>query len=777
MRQSPFSLVSACIPRSWLISMLLVGACVLPPSPLPAQRINTVGSWTAYPSHNYPKQLLKVGSLFYAITKGGMFTYDLVTKETRSYTTVDGLSQVDPTAMYYHEASGKFFLGFSDGMLNSFTDPDQGFNYIGDIQRSELYTAKAINKFLSIEDWLYIATEFGIVIYDVTKGETHATVSKVGNNPTGSAVKDLRRFGDSIYVAMGNYGIWRAWVDHPNITLPSAWSKVTGANGLGSGNCTLLATTSTTNYVQVGDTIYQRSVGATDWTPAPIPPQKWRSLQAWGDYLVLTYSTVMWIVKPDGQQEVVLARGHTLSGYVDAATIFIGDTVHGLSRYLGVFDSLESAYPEGPYTNDVSALAVGNREFYVAPKGRGGFSAPAGNTDGFWHFNPDKGWHRFDVEDELSRDSVWAEFARCTYHVPDSVCYMGSWNHGVIRLKSGKITDVWTPLNSNLNGGVGNSIRISGLAVDEDQNVWATGIVADYNLNVYSAADAAWYPYSIGGMYPVGLILDDWGNKWIINGGAGITVFNENGTLNQTNDDKIKFLTSEVGRGGLPTNSVNALVKDLRGQIWAGTLEGVAVFANPSAVFNSNFADASCPVIEGFCLLRDQKVICMAVDGANRKWIGTDNGLYLVNPQGNKLLAHYTIENSPLFSNTIMDLQIDQQTGEIFIGTGKGILSLMGDAIGGKEDSDSLYVFPNPVQFDYDGPIAITCSYKDVEVKITTVSGRLVRAITALGGQAVWDGNDAAGNRVTPGIYLAMVADKEGKYAGIAKFVVLDGNP
>jgi hypothetical protein len=387
-----------------------------------------------------------------------------------------------------------------------------------------------------------------------------------------------------------------------------------------------------------------------------------------------------------------------------------------------------------------------------------------------------KGWYRFDVDDELSRDSVWAEFARCAYQLEDSVCYMGSWNHGLIRLKAGKITHVWTPVNSSLNGGVGNSIRVSGIAVDPAKNVWATGILAAYNLNVLSSADSVWHPISIPGMYPIGLVIDDRGNKWINNQGMGITVFNENGTLDITSDDKIKNLTSEMGKGGLPTNTVNALAKDLRGQIWVGTLEGIAVFANPGTVFNPTFADASCPIIEGYCLLRDQKVNAIAVDGNNRKWIGTENGLYLVNPQGNKLLQHFTMENSPLFSNQVVEVQIDQQSGEIFIGTTKGTLSLMGEAIGGRENSDSLYVYPNPIQGDYDGPIAITSSFKDVEVKITTVSGRLVRAMNALGGQAIWDGNDSAGNRVSPGIYLAMVADKEGRHSGITQFVVLENN-
>ncbi|MBP6639524.1 MAG: hypothetical protein KAY96_00685 [Bacteroidia bacterium] len=742
-----------------------------------AQRIAPVNQWTAYTSHNSPKQIVKVGDEFYVISKGGLFTYNLITKKTRSFTSVEGMSQIDPTAIHYHAATGKFFVGFSDGMINTFTNPEDGFGFVSDIQRTELYPAKTINKMISIGDLLYIATEFGVVIYDIPKEETRATVTKVGGCPTGVPVRDIHVFGDSIFVAMGEHGAWRASYDHPNLTLPSAWNEVTGSNGLQPGHSNFLASTDSKDYLEIEDTLYHRNRGTSQWSAAPIPPQRWRYVKGWGDYLLLTYSTVIRIVAPGGQQSLVFARGNTQCGYVDSNLVMIGDTVTSLSKYLGVFDSLEAAYPPGPYNNKVTALAVGNQEFYVGPEGKGGSSAPAGNTDGFWHFNPNKGWHRFDVDDELSRDSVWAEFARGCYQLEDSVCYMGSWNHGVIRLQAGKITHVWTPMNSNLNNGVGNSIRISALAVDKSKNLWATGIVADFNLNVFSSEDSVWYPYSLGGTYPIGMVIDDWGSKWINNQGLGITVFNENGTLDVTTDDKVKRLTSEIGRGGLPTNTVYSMVKDLRGQIWVGTLEGVAVFANPSAVFNTTFPDASCPVIEGFCLLRDQRVNAIVVDGANRKWIGTDNGLYVVNPQGNRLVVHYTVDNSPLFSNQILELQIDQQTGEIFVGTSKGLLSLMGEAVGGMDNSDSLYVYPNPVAGDYDGPIAITSSYKDVEVKITTVSGRLVRALSALGGQAIWDGNDAAGNRVTPGVYLAMVADKEGKNSGIAKFVILERNP
>ncbi|HHG86267.1 MAG TPA: Por secretion system protein, partial [Bacteroidetes bacterium] len=272
----------------------------------------------------------------------------------------------------------------------------------------------------------------------------------------------------------------------------------------------------------------------------------------------------------------------------------------------------------------------------------------------------------------------------------------------------------------------------------------------------------------------VRITIDDFGNKWIIANGAGIAVYNENGTLDDASDDNFKRLNVVQGAGGLPNNSVYAITKDRKGLIWVGTLEGIAVYASPGSVFSDNFADASCPVIDGFCLLRDQRVSTIAVDGANRKWLGTNTGVYVVNPQGNRLLEHYTTENSPLFSDEIRDIQIDPSTGEIFIGTAKGLISLMGDATRGKETSKDLYVFPNPIPYDYDGTVAITCSVTDAEVRITNVAGQLVRALDALGGQAIWDFRDVAGRRLAPGIYLAMVTSSEGKNAGIAKFVVLE---
>jgi hypothetical protein len=44
-------------------------------------------------------------------------------------------------------------------------------------------------------------------------------------------------------------------------------------------------------------------------------------------------------------------------------------------------------------------------------------------------------------------------------------------------------------------------------------------------------------------------------------------------------------------------------------------------------------------------------------------------------------------------------------------------------------------------------------------VKITELNGRLVYQTRALGGQAVWDGRDYKGRKISSGIYLVLISN------------------
>ncbi len=741
-----------------------------------AQRPYPIGTWTSYLSYEYIKDILLDDNLFYFNTKGGFFTWDPSSMEVNTYSPVDGLSDVDASAMYIDTFSNTVFLGYGDGTINYFTKPFSTPRFLNDIQRTDLFTSKRINDFESRNGLLYIATEFGLVIFDIEKKETRTSVFKIGDNPSGTPVNDLMIVDDTIYLCLGNAGLYYTYIDQLNITLPFVWEKAdNGTNGMSPGEADHIAHIGSIVYAMVGDTCYTKYPGQ-NWIHGPMPHTHKSFFMAIDSQLYCDEGNYIRVQPLDTSQYLLLPDQKPTTAYIGSDYILWGNPSSTL-QWLVEDDSLVELGPDGPQVNIVTEIGVGKGQIYIAPRGQSGStSAPLNMPDGFFHYTRGKGWHNFNVEDELSRDSIYEDFARLHFNPEDSTCYLGSWGQGVLAVKNGKVLRNYTSQNSGLtasfNQGQGTETRVSGLDMDSDGNLWVTAILGDFNLNV-KTPEEEWHNYNLSNTFPVDIMVDDRGNKWVINNQLGLVVFNENGTLNNPADDQVKRLTTARGQGGLPNNTVNALAKDRNGNVWIGTLEGIAVFANPSRVFQDNFPDASCPVIDGFCLLRDQEVTTIAVDGNNRKWIGTTNGIYLVNPQGNRLLEHYTTYNSPLFTDEIRDITIDPETGEIFIGTSEGLLSFIGDAIQGKESSEELYVFPNPFYTDYDGWIAISCGVTDFQVRITTISGMLIRELEATGGQAVWDGLDIAGNKLRPGIYLAMVADVDGKNAGIAKFAVI----
>ena len=312
------------------------------------------------------------------------------------------------------------------------------------------------------------------------------------------------------------------------------------------------------------------------------------------------------------------------------------------------------------------------------------------------------------------------------------------------------------------------------MALDDQGNIWVTQILGDYLLNVLTP-DSQWYAFDpLPGTIPVGITTDGYGNKWIIDQDEGLVIFNDHYTPADRSDDQVRTLTSTFGNGGLPNNSVRCLAIDHDQQMWIGTTDGITILYDPSILWSNDFQDAACPIIDGYCLLRGQEVFDIAVDGANRKWIATNNGVYLINLDGTALLAHFTAENSPLMDNEVVAITIDQSTGEVFFGTNKGVISFMGNAIEGLEDAASLYVFPNPVPWDHDGPVMIKGMRQYSRVKIATVAGQVVRELDSFGGEVPWDGLDAFGRKVNPGIYVVMVADPDRQGAGIVKFAILE---
>jgi hypothetical protein len=332
-------------------------------------------------------------------------------------------------------------------------------------------------------------------------------------------------------------------------------------------------------------------------------------------------------------------------------------------------------------------------------------------------------------------------------------------------------------------GGPPGKVNIAGLAFDRDGNLWISNGYAT-NPIACRTKNGAWHTFNPGSVLNGNLLVSDIlaasnGYKWLLRPrGNGILVFNDGGTIGNTGDDQYKVLNNQPGSGGLPSNDVYSFAEDKDGHIWVGTNRGVAVFYTPNAIFGGGDFDAQQILIEQDgnvqILFETEAVTALAVDGANRKWVGTEtSGAYLVSADGRTQIHHFTAQNSPLPSNTITSIAIDGITGEVFFGTDRGILSYRSDATESAFENTCASVFPNPVRESYTGPVAITGLVRDSEVRITDMAGNLVYSTTSLGGQAVWPGTDLAGGRVATGVYLVFAVDRTGSYKCNTKVLVV----
>jgi hypothetical protein len=297
---------------------------------------------------------------------------------------------------------------------------------------------------------------------------------------------------------------------------------------------------------------------------------------------------------------------------------------------------------------------------------------------------------------------------------------------------------------------------------------------------VVKKADGGWqkfsFPYNVGEKSAGQIVIDDAGQKWMVAPrGIGVYVLNDNNTIDNKNDDEIRLLTTGAGNGNLPNNNVNTIAKDKNGKIWIGTSDGIGIMNCPESVTSSGGCDAELKIVKydlnAGLLFQRESVNAIAVDGANNKWIGTNNGVWLISDDAEKIIHRFNKDNSPLPSNDVRSIVIQPNSGEVFMATNEGLVSYRSEATEPKEDNSNMSIFPNPVPSNYEGNIAIKDLVENADVRITDVAGQLVYRTKAQGGQAVWNGKNYLGVRPRTGVYYVFVSNADGSVTKVGKFI------
>jgi len=203
---------------------------------------------------------------------------------------------------------------------------------------------------------------------------------------------------------------------------------------------------------------------------------------------------------------------------------------------------------------------------------------------------------------------------------------------------------------------------------------------------------------------------------------------------------------------------VTSLAVDRDGQVWVGTTSGPVIFDGGPNIFDIDNVGSRRKVLQDSIvafLLETEDIRTIAIDGANRKWFGTRNGIFVQSPDGETQIAHFTEDNSPLFDNVVKVLRFDDDSGRMYVGTDAGVQVYRTETeVASNRHSSNVYTFPSPVRPDYEGDIYIKGLARDANVKITDLNGKLVHETQALGGLAKWNGEDYTGRRATTGVYL-----------------------
>ncbi|MFY0643828.1 MAG: hypothetical protein JXR19_05120 [Bacteroidia bacterium] len=732
-----------------------------------AQESIPIGQWRIHLPYNSVTQLVETPQLLYVVGEIGFYSFHKLSGEIELYSKVNGFSDTEVKTLAYSDDHNTLIIGYRNTNVDLLKE-GKIINIQG-ILRKTIIGKKEINEIQVFGDFAYVSCSFGVVVIDLVEQEIKDSYLNIGPGGTNLDVLTTALYKDSIYLGTTD-GIYGALVSNQvNLSDFSSWSlfkSSTGADFLRVYNNELLF---------VEDSVVYSYDGSYSlfWIGSK---QDYKSITSNHGKLVVTYTNGIYVFDNGSWDRNVAEKFKDYAVVDHQNNIWCGGFYTGMVKITpaGQQSSLRPQGPFGPTTFEMEGL--GN-QMWVTSGGHSTIYAPTFTNTGYYMFEKGKWTNRPTNVPELS--SMY-DFTSIEINQNNGDIWMGTHGTGLCQLNRGDFVARYdsdnTPLLKDATGS--DFTYVLGLGLDSKENLWMTNFETDKAL-VVRMQDGSWDSYDVGEQRLGEMVVDEFDQKWMAlerESSKGILVFKED--EEGVNPPLVRVLTTSVNGGGLPSNVVNAMVLDRDGEIWVGTETGLAIFYNPSLVFEGGKnADAQQIIIDdgedvGY-LLGNEVINDIKIDGANRKWVATNNGAWLIKEDGSEVLLHLTVSNSPLPSNTVNCVGVEPVTGEIFFGTTGGMVSYRGDATSAKVDEANPLVFPNPVHKDYDGPITITGLYEDATVKIADVAGRVVYEMIATGGTAVWDGRNFSGERPQTGVYLIFSSTKDDEDALVSKLLIV----
>lgn len=738
-------------------------------------------SWEGFFSFTTIVDIDDSSTAVYAASENAVFIYDLSSRSFTTLTTINGLSGDEISQIHYSEDKALLVIGYQNGLLQ-IVDQNGNVTDVVAIKDKQVIPPdnKKINEFLENGDLIYIATDFGIAIYNLERLEFDDTYF-IGQNGEQLPIASLEIFDGFLYAATldASNNIRRASITDPFLidfmnwqqVNPDVWDEVIAFDA-GLYAVTVGGFLAEFNGVAFANNITQF-------------PSRLLDASSTNDFLVFTLNNQIIIYDTSFSQFLTLnnINGESFEftqAIVVGDDLFIGTEANGMIRVNLINQTdFEFIIADGPSRNSAFSIQTLPNELWVTYGSHDLFFTPDNAALGISHL-VDEAWINYTNEDINGLLSV----PTVTINPENpSDLVIHSMNNGLLDFIDGVASTQYGVNNSSLTSILPPStffVRIPDGQYDSQGNLWVIQQQVDRALSKRNTS-GNWIAYDVGSVFEE------------VSSGSSTT------KIEITNDDKIIFgstdggligydpeldqftrMIDEVSQGNLINNYVSAIRIDLQNRLWIGSNLGLRILSNTNSLFSDDIQDARSVIIEDTNgipreLLQDEAVLDIEVDGNNNKWIATaSSGAFLFSPSGRETLFQFTTDNSPLPANTINDIAIDEETGKVYFATDKGIVAFQGQRSSKpEEDLESVRVFPNPVRPGFDGNVIIDGLTDRARVKITDIEGNLVFEAISRGGSIPWDTRSFSGNKVASGVYLLFISTNDNIETTVSKLMIV----
>lgn len=748
-----------------------------------------------YLAYNNSEKIAEANDVIYVVADGSLLSYNKEDNSIEFYSRKSGLSDNTIANIAYNSNLNTLLIFYKNGNIDLLNDDGSIYN-ISHFMNNSIFNIKDLNAINIYGDIAYLSMQFGVIALDMNKKEIKDTY-RIINDPVYSVVL----FNNELYAATDD-GLYKASVNS-NLVDVSVWKKQYLSFPDNSQITRIVVFNDKLCFLTDKKSIYYQETNGS--LNKLLSNNSLVNIKVENNKLIAHTNTNVYIYSSFGNPENInVGTVNDISSLKQDNTFWIASgsgIIKGIKKNTsGNYETIVSElHTDSPLSNNHYFMTIQDNKLYTVAGGRGhdrdfrqgilSIYDKSNENDKWINFNQSK--LKYGANNEYSNPKDFT--AALPSPTDPSTCYIASYGEGLFEIKDDEFIQSYSKNNSSLESIFEDSynyIRISGLAFDKDNNLWMTNCEVKSPIKVLKA-DGTWVKFYFSDIFKNTQIMDkilitSKNQKWLNlpyetnNQSKGLFIFKDNDLSEEGSQST--YLSNLKNSSGEEIGATNFLcmAEDKNGYIWVGIDKGIIYTPVPSYALEKPDNFYFKQIIrsnddgENFIFLKEDQVNAIAVDGGNRKWLGTESsGLFLVSEDAMETIYHFNTSNSPLLSNKIVSLTINDQTGEVFIGTDKGLISFMGEAIEGKDSYSDVYAFPNPVRPEYEDKVTITGLMTNSNVKITDIKGNLIYQAKSIGGQLVWDCRNHKGNRVATGIYLVIAASESGSESVVTKIMII----